>query len=419
MKKYLSLLLIVVALASCGGPKSQEAVAEAEPQMPAVGFWTDRYDVDSLKVREGETFTGLFNRLGMGAKDAYDMSTVCAPAFDVRKLRAGQSLEAYYTKDSTARKLSYVVYHNDLIRSTIFQCADSLAVWAYEKPVEIERKVCDVTIKTSLWNDLIAAGSSPQLIMSLADIYAWTVNFFGLQEGDRFRVIYNQKVCEGEVIDIDNIEFALYDSGNFHAPAIRFDQGDGGNKYWNEKGQSLRKAFLKAPLKFNRISSRFTYHRKHPVTGKVRPHTAVDYAAPSGTPVHSIGDGTITLCGWDSRGGGNRIRIRHMNGYETCYMHLRGFAKGIKAGARVSQGQLIGYVGSTGMSTGPHLDFRVWKDGTPVDPLKMISPPSQPLEKKNIDSLAVLYARYLEEIGDTTSVTQDNNTQSGVAPVQQ
>ena len=312
-------------------------------------------------------------------------------------MRAGNPVEAYYSKDST-RALQYVVYHNDRIRSTIFGCADSLHAWVFNRPVETVRKVADITIHSSLWNDMRSAGASPLLIVELADIFAWTVNFFGLQDGDRFRVIYNQTESEGTVIGVDNIEFAIYDSGSFSASAIRFDQGDGGNKYWSEKGESLRKAFLKAPLKFTRISSRFTYHRKHPITGKVRPHTAVDYAAPTGTPVHTIGDGTVTMCGWDSSGGGNRIRIKHMNGYETCYMHLSKFASGIKAGTRVAQGQVIGYVGSTGHSTGPHLDFRVWKDGTPIDPLKMISPPSEPLKAEYLDSLGKMYRSYLEEL---------------------
>ena len=362
-------------------------------------FCTEDFVVDSTLVRDGETFSGLMGRLGLGAKDSYVLSEAVDSVFDVRKMRAGNSLEAYYATDST-RSLEYVVYHNDRVRSTVFKCRDSLYAWIYDKPVVSERRITDVTINSSLWNDMRAAGASPLLIVNLADIYAWTVNFFGLQEGDRFRVIYDQTVCNGEVVKIDSVEFALYDSGKFRAGAIRFDQGDGGNKYWSEKGESLRKAFLKAPLQYTRISSRFTYKRKHPITGKVRPHTAVDYAAPTGTPVHSIGDGTITLCGWDGSGGGNRIRIRHMNGYETCYMHLSKFASGMKAGVRVAQGDVIGYVGSTGHSTGPHLDFRVWKDGTPIDPLSMISPPSEPLKSENLDSLGKMYKAYLKEIGE-------------------
>lgn len=390
---------LMCLLPSCGERKSAGTDSSTQnDSIPALGFWREAYSVDSIKVRDGETFSGLMNRLGMSAADVYTLVQRCDTTFDVRRLRADRRVEAYYSGDSLSRRLEYVVYNNDKVRSTVFRCSDSLAVWRYDKPVSIEHRTLDVTIHSSLLGDIVRSGASMLLAYELADIYAWTVNFFGLQEGDRFRAIYDQKICDGEVIGIEKVDFCLYDSGSFQAAAIRFDQHDGGNKYWNEKGESMRKAFLKAPLKFNRISSRFTYSRKHPVTGKVRPHTAVDYAAPSGTPVHSIGDGTVTLCGWDPRGGGNRIRIRHMNGYETSYMHLKGFAKGIKAGARVAQGQLIGYVGSTGTSTGPHLDFRVWKDGTPVDPLKMISPPAEPLNKTNLDSLKQLHRLYLEEI---------------------
>lgn len=394
-----AVLAVLCIVPSCHRNKGGEGDAGAQAEeLPPLGFYIDRYSVDSTKVREGETFAGLMGRLGLGNTAALQLVARSDSIFDVRRMRAGNAVEAYYNTDSSGRKLQYMVYHNDRIRSTVFQCADSLHSWRYDKPVTAERKIADVSIRSSLWNDMLASGISPLLIVDLADVYAWTVNFFGLQQGDRFRVIFDQTVCDGEVVRIDSIEFAIYDSGNFHAAAIRFDQKDGGNKYWNEKGESMRKAFLKAPLRYNRISSRFTYHRKHPITGVVRPHTAVDYAAPTGTPVHSIGDGTVTLCGWDGSGGGNRIKIRHMNGYETCYMHLSKFAPGIKTGVRVAQGQTIGYVGSTGHSTGPHLDFRVWKDGTPVDPLKMISPPSEPLKQDNLDSLRKMYSAFLEEV---------------------
>ncbi len=400
--KRAATFLLLIALAVLPACKRQtgggdEPLPQKDTILP-LGFRTDDYKVDSLKVREGETFSGLMARLGLGARASYTLVQRSEDIFDVRRMRAGNPVEAYYSTDTT-RALQYVVYHNDRVRSTIFKTADSLCAWTFDRPLQHVRKTADITIHSSLWNDMRAAGVSPLLIVDLADVYAWTVNFFGLREGDRFRVIYNQTESDGEVIGIDGIDFAIYDSGNFSASAIRFDQGDGGNKYWNEKGESLRKAFLKAPLKYNRVSSTFSYHRKHPITGKVRPHTAVDYAAPTGTPVHAIGDGTVTLCGWDASGGGNRVRIKHMNGYETCYMHLSRFASGIKAGSRVAQGDVIGYVGATGHATGPHLDFRVWKDGTPIDPLKMISPPSEPLRTENLDSLGKLYKAYLDSLG--------------------
>ena len=176
-----------------------------------------------------------------------------------------------------------------------------------------------------------------------------------------------------------------------------FDQKDGGNIYWNEKGESMRKAFLKAPLKFSRISSGFSYSRKHPVTRKVQPHTGVDYAAPKGTPVMTIGDGVITSMKYEGAGG-NTIRIRHNSVYSTAYLHLSGYAKGLKTGQRVRQGQVIGYVGSTGRSTGPHLDFRVWKNGSPINPLKMDSPPAEPLKPDFKDEFEATYEKYRAQV---------------------
>lgn len=355
-------------------------------------------DFKEGEINSGESFISILQRFGVDASEAQKILNRSTDVFDVRKMQAGKKVKAIYDCGISSEEPVYIIYCDNRIKSTVFECSEDPKAWIYEKPTTVEHKVADVTIRTSLWNDMIEAGSSPLLIVELADIYAWTINFFGLQSGDRFRAIYDQRVCDGETINIEKIYFCIYDSGKYSATAVRFDQQDGKDIYWNEKGESMKKAFLKAPLKYNRISSRFTYHRKHPVTGKVRPHTGVDYAAPKGTPVHSIGEGTVTVCGWDPSGGGNRIRIRHMNGYETCYMHLSKFAKGMRAGVRVAQGQTIGYVGSTGRSTGPHLDFRVWKDKKPIDPLKMISPPAKPLNASNMDSLKVLVQKYTEEL---------------------
>ena len=396
----LCLLLATVLAGACSRRPGKDVAEEsaAMRELPPIGFFAEDFFADTTAVKDGENPTSLLLRLGLDTKQAYGLLAAGDSVFDSRKMIAGKRVVAYYSADSL-RVPEYIVYSNDRIRSTVFKCRDSIAVWTYDKPVVRERKSADVTVNSSLWNDMLAGGYSPLLISELADIYAWSVNFFTLQKGDRFRVIYQQSLVDDEVVSIDTIYFGVFDSDvTKQVAAIRFDQGDGGNKYWNEKGESLKKAFLKAPLKYNRISSRFSYRRKHPVTGKIKAHTAVDYAAPTGTPVQSIGDGVVTLIGWDGTGGGNRVKIKHMNGYETCYMHLSKFASGLKKGSRVSQGQTIGYVGATGTATGPHLDFRVWKDGTPVDPLKMISPPSEPIRKENLDTLKALYDNYMLEL---------------------
>lgn len=398
MRKILSLITVILCLAACKGYKgsSEEAVAEPVRELPECGFFKEDFKADTTRVLTGEGFASLMCRLGLDASRANELTSMCEGRFDIRRMRADAPVEAFYTKDSTDRRLRYVEYHHNRIRSTVFQADDSLAIWDYTRPTTKEKVLSDVTIRSSLWNDMKAAGASTELIVSLADIYQWAVNMFALQSGDRFQVYYSQLLCEDEVLAIDTVYFANFIRGDKQVPAVLFDAGLGGNTYWGKDGESLKRMFLKAPLKYNRISSGFTYHRKHPVTGKVRAHTAVDYAAPTGTPVHAIGDGTISVAGWDRSGGGNRIRIKHPQGYESCYMHLSRFAKGIKAGKHVSQGELIGYVGSTGMSTGPHLDFRIWHNGKPLDPLSINSPASEPLDRKYIEEFNKVYNYYMD-----------------------
>ena len=404
MKSKLSTIAPILFILACLAPSCTHRPGHApEPvvtdpradSIPLYGFWTEDFDLKEGTVKEGETFSGLMNRLGMSAADAYTLAIRCGEDFDVRRMRAGKGWQAYYSKDTLNPRLEYVIYKADKVRSTVFKCTDSLSLWNVRKPVTVEENYADVTITSSLWNAMREVGVSPLVIIKLSDIYAWTVDFFGLQENDRFRVIYDQSVCDGEVISVDTIKFAVFSRGDKHLYALMFDQGDGGNVYWNEKGESMRKAFLKAPLEFKRISSTFSYNRKHPVTGQVRPHTAVDYAAPMGTPVVALGDGTVLSAGWGG-GGGNTIKIRHNSIYTTGYLHLSKFANGIKAGVRVRQGQVIGYVGSTGTSTGPHLDFRVWKNGTPVNPLTLESPSEEPIKAENKAALDSVFVRYQE-----------------------
>ena len=289
------------------------------------------------------------------------------------------------------------MYDRDRTSQIIFQCQPPYEVSIYEKPITVEQRYADVTISNSLWVDMTDAGVSPNLILSLSDIYAWTVDFFGLQKGDRFRVLYDEKMCDGEVISVDTVRYAVFTHNGSDLPAVMYNQKDGGNIYWNEKGESMRKAFLKAPLHYSRISSGFSNARRHPVTRKVQPHHGVDYAAPTGTPVMTIGDGVVTSVKYEGAGG-NVVRIKHNSVYSTAYLHLSKYAKGLKAGQRVRQGEVIGYVGSTGRSTGPHLDFRVWKNGSPINPLKMDSPPAEPLNGEHKDAFNSASEKYKAQI---------------------
>ena len=389
---------------SCGRNSSdadREVVESADSTVVAypLGFCPDSLKLVEGKIKNGHYFTTLMTGLGMTQQQAYDLSLACKDVFDVRALRVGQAYRAYYSGN-----LEYVVYDRDKATCVVFDCTEPYDVWLYEKPVEIEQKYSDVTINTSLWNDMRKEGVSPLVIVGLSDIYAWTIDFFGLQKGDRFRVLYEQKVCDGEVIAIDTVRYAVFSHEGKDFSMVMYNQHDGGNIWWNEKGESMRKAFLKAPLKFTRVSSGFSYARKHPVTRKVQPHTGVDYAAPKGTPVMTIGDGVVISAKYEGAGG-NTVRIRHNSVYTTAYLHLSKYAKGLKAGQRVRQGEVIGYVGSTGRSTGPHLDFRVWKNGTPINPLKMDSPPAEPIKEANRADFEKAYAQSKARIDTVQALT--------------
>ena len=394
-------LALIAAFSSCGRSFSskdevidEQHFAEQVGEVHVLGFNADSLRCEENKVKSGQFFSTLLGSLGMSPQEAYNLTQVCDSVFDVRNLRVGNTYKAYF---SSSDQLEYLVYDRDRMHQVVFDCTEPFDAWVYEKPVVRNEKYADVTINSSLWNDMLAADASPLIILSLSDIYAWTVDFFGLQKGDRFRVLYQETVCDGEVISVDTVRYAVFTHAGQDFPAIMYDQQDGGNLWWNEKGESMRKAFLKAPLKFSRISSGFSYARKHPVTRKVQPHTGVDYAAPKGTPVMTIGDGVITSMKYEGAGG-NTIRIRHNSVYSTAYLHLSGYAKGLKVGQRVRQGDVIGYVGSTGRSTGPHLDFRVWKNGSPINPLKMDSPPAEPLKQENMEAFTQTWQSYQHQI---------------------
>ena len=396
------LVALIPALFSCASKRveqpsqPQEQAVQKDTVQTGFGFNPDSFAVLEGKVRNGQYFSSLLTGLGMSQKEAYDLTLACSDVFDVKTLRVGQPYKAYYSSEEEASRhegLKYIIYERDRVSSIVFDCQPPYGAKECRKPVEVERKYADVTINSSLWNDMCAAGVSPLLIISLSDIYAWTIDFFALQKGDRFRVLYEEKVCDGEVVAIDTVRYAVFSHGGADFPMVMYNQKDGGNIWWNEKGESMRKAFLKAPLNYTRVSSGFSYSRRHPVTRRVQPHTGVDYAAPTGTPVMSIGDGTVTSVKYEGAGG-KTVRIRHNSVYSTAYLHLSRYAKGLKAGQRVRQGEVIGYVGSTGRSTGPHLDFRVWRNGSPINPLKMESPPAEPIRKESRQAFEKSYSEY-------------------------
>ena len=386
MRKFTPFLIVLLFLISCkGGTEgTKEKKKQAEPQY-LYGICIDSLDVIEGTVQKNEFLANILSKEGVDLNTINQIDRNKKDVFDARKIKVGNKYVFLKTQDENPRA-KYWIYEIDNINYAIFGLTDSLPAWKGEKEVITRVEHVGVEIKSSLWNAMAEAGCDYNLILELSDIYAWTIDFFGIQRGDSCKVIFEEKYILGDTVPygIGNIFAAYFKNNGEGRYAFSFTQ-DGRKEYFDEKGENLRRAFLKAPLNYRRISSTFSEARMHPVHHVVRPHHGVDYAAPSGTPVQTIGDGTVIAKGWDPKGGGNYLKIKHNSTYTTTYMHLKGFAQGISQGCKVKQGQTIGYVGMTGTATGPHLDFRLQKNGTYIDPLKFKSPSADPVKKENME----------------------------------
>jgi murein DD-endopeptidase MepM/ murein hydrolase activator NlpD len=384
------LLFSVLALYSCQYIRSAN-VSEAldindtllrPPKAPTLTFGipSDSFDIIKDHIRRNAFLSDILEEYGVSMEETEQVVRNSKDVFDVRKIRAGNNYTAMTDRDSVAR-LRYFIYEHDPLEYYIFSFNDSLNITPFHYRARSEIFFASGTIQTSLWDAMIDGGMNPELAVDMSEIFAWTVDFFGLQKGDSFKVIYEEKFVGDKSVEIGKIygaEFIYSGVPIFAIPLIQ----DGRLSYFNADGTSLRKAFLKAPLRYSRISSRYSSGRMHPILRIVRPHLGVDYAAPVGTPVYSVGDGKVISVA-DEGQSGRMVKIRHNSVYSTAYLHLSRYGKGIVPGAFVKQGDIVGYVGTSGLSTGPHLDFRFYKNGYPVDPLKVEAPPVEPVMEYN------------------------------------
>lgn len=362
------------------------------------GIVTDSFSVIRDKVKSGQNLASLLSGFNVSQDHLSVLGEKTNGIFDLRKFKAGNEYTAMLT-NSKEKKLVYFIYELTDTNYIVFEFKDSLHVHMGVKDVVSHLQATTGTITSSLWNTLEETNSDPNLAIALAEIYQWTIDFYAIQKGDEFKVIYEELMVDGKPINTGAIHAAWFKHAGKEYYAYRYEQ-DGVKEYFNENGENLRREFLKAPLKFSRITSRFSNSRLHPVLRIRRPHHGVDYAAPMGTLVHSIGSGVVLKAAY-AGGAGRMVSIKHNTTYTTTYMHLAGFGPGVRNGARVSQGQVIGYVGSSGLSTGPHLDFRVYRNGQPIDPLKVESPPAYPVAAKyrhQFDSISGLYKKNLQLI---------------------
>ena len=393
------LLLFWVAFAAACGQKTEETENSEEIiRLYEYGICIDSLDINHYTIKNGAYLSDILTNLGFSAVKSHKISQTLTPFLHPSRLRAGNRYTTLTTQDSTAT-VNYIVFEKSMTDYAIIDLtSDTIKAHNFIKPTLIRREYAEGAITSSLWNTLIEAGAPPLLALKLSDIYAWQIDFFEIREGDAFRVMYDAAYIDDTTfIDIPTIEGAVFTHRGKEFKAFFFEQ-DSVWEHFDEQGNSLRKAFLKAPLDFFRITSKFSNSRFHPVLKRYRPHHGVDYAAPVGTPVKTIGDGVVVEKGFQKGGAGNYLKVKHNATYTTTYMHLSRFAKGVEKGNRVTQGQVIAYVGSSGLSTGAHLDFRVHKNGTPINPLTMEAPPSLPVKPELVDSFMVVRQRVTLEM---------------------
>jgi murein DD-endopeptidase MepM/ murein hydrolase activator NlpD len=387
--QYLLCIFLLFISLSCNNPKviknepialTTDTLTKKESGPVMYGIPTDSFELIPGHIKPNGLISELLIKHGVTLQEIDKVVKNSGKVFNVKNIRSGNRYILFCDRDSIS-KARYLVYEQDAETSYIFSFNDSINITPFRKKINSQIKYASGTIESSLWDAMITGGLQPVLAVKLSDIFAWTVDFFGLQKGDNFKVIYEEVCIDDKPVGTGRVYGAQFNRSGTSITAIPFIQ-DRKESYFDVDGKSLRKAFLKAPLQFSRITSHFSASRMHPILKIRMPHFGVDYAAPVGTPVHSIGDGRITSVSLEG-GSGRMVKIQHNSVYSTTYMHLSRFGEGIAAGVYVKQGDIIGYVGTSGLSTGPHLDFRFFRNGSPIDPLKVDAPPVEPISEEN------------------------------------
>lgn len=352
------------------------------------GFDLSKYEVVRGEIQRNDFLSTILSPHGIGAAEMDKLVNNTRDIFDVRKIRPGNSYAVICEPgDSTA---CHFVYEQNAVDYVVFNLRDSLYAYEGQKPVEINERSASGSIESSLYMTCKDIGIDASMAMDMANIYAWSIDFYHIQRGDKFEVLFEEKSIDGEVVGTGKVVAAnFWHKGTEHS-AFYFEQGEQGD-YFDNEGNSLRKAFLQSPLKFGRISSSYSKKRFHPILKRNKAHLGTDYAAPHGTPILAVGDGEVIKSAYKG-GNGNYVKIRHNSTYDTQYLHMS--KRAVKVGDYVRQGDVIGYVGSTGLATGPHVCFRFWKNGEQVDHRKEKFPPSEPIK----DAYRANFEKLMKEV---------------------
>ena len=387
MRWAIGLATTVAMAVGCGGGTSDAAATEPVVVHPMAQF----HPPVRAFVFSGDTIESMSRRLAR--RDWVVWRDVLVEEIDPKRLLPGTEFRGVLSPGGRLETLQVIFDRRNEVH--LIAGPDGIIAERIERPLISEVVRLEGVVESSLFGAVEAAGGGAELAVRMAQIYQWDIDFLrDLRKGDRFVVVADRQSVEGEFFGWGTIFAARFVNGKRTLDAVVYPDDNGRLGYYDLNGHPLRKQFLRSPLKFSRVTSRFSMSRYHPVLKRRMPHYGVDYGAPVGTPVHATADGTVTRAGRNG-GGGNMVTVRHTNGYETNYLHLSRYGKGVRRGVRVSQGQVIGYVGSTGLSTGPHLDYRVKLNGRWINPLTISSPPVKPLAEERLQrylahALAVL-----------------------------
>ena len=392
----LAMLALLTTLFACKSEEKKAPVieeVEIEPvvEETAFGLNIHEYYVDTGLVGANQGLTHILPQFGVSSGDIHKIATQFDSVFDVRKIKPEHAYFMFCSLDSNHVPKCFI-YEKNAVDYVVIDFRDSVNVYLGHKEVELREEEGEGIVTSSLWNAFIDKGMSPALVMEVSSLFAWSIDFFGIQKGDYFKVVYEGKYVEDEFIGIGDIKSVVFNHMGHDYYSFRYENDTSEFAYFTEKGESMKRALLSAPLEYRRISSRFSNRRFHPVLKIYRPHHGVDYAAPTGTPVVATGAGKVIFAA-RSGGAGKMVKIKHDVGdIVTKYLHLSKYGPGIKAGVHVAQGQKIGEVGSTGTSTGPHLDYRIYIRNKAVDPLSIDIPTADPLTGDTLE-------RYMEWLG--------------------
>jgi len=386
MNKHFILLMVLAGLVSaCGSRAEREPAKPVEPQVYEFGFLLNDYHVVRDTVVRGDSFGGILEKYGIYYPQIYNINTVAKKAYNFRKIRTGRPYTILRRKDSLETP-EFLIYQPSAIDYVTVRLTDSLWAKKDQKEVKLLERQAWGVINSSLYETLDEQGLSPLVAYDMSDIYAWTIDFFRLEKGDRFKVLYTEKYVNDSVfVGHNRVHAAYFEHRGKPIYAIEFESDSVRNitEFFDEKGKNLRRAFLRAPVNFSRISSRYNTKRRIAYYGRVKPHLGTDFAAPVGTPIRSTAAGTVTKSGY-TRGNGNYVTIRHNATYSTQYLHMK--KRGVRVGQYVNQGDYIGTVGMTGYTSGPHVCYRFWKNGKQVDPFKTKLPDAKPIASELKDA---------------------------------